>query len=352
MPGKVRLLVILFFITSLSTFASVNAQQTATIFGSAAVAPVVEEAPSDPANPISADPAALNDQLAKNGEGLIKTIKAAINGDQVAAKSLMENYVLPAAMALILLIVGYLFAKFIGRIVGKTVTKQVDKTLGRFAGNLAKNLIIVMVLIGAMGYFGIDVTSFAAIIAALGFAVGMALQGTLGNFAAGIMLLIFRPYKIDDYIKCGDIEGTVEGLDLFTTSLNTLDNRHIIVPNGKMFGETLEHYTKNEVRRVDVNIGADYNADLDYTRQALEQAIARIPGAVASPAPQVYLCDLGDSSVNWQCRVWCQPGVYWDVRERVTEAAKNAFDEARIGIPFPQMDVHVVGKVLAKQAAA
>ena len=297
-------------------------------------------------------PVIATEDLSQAGEGMVQTIKAAISGDQKATKELMENYLIPAAMALVLLIVGYMVASFIGRVIGSAVTKKVDKTLGRFTGNLVKNVIMVMVLIGALGYFGVDVTSFAAIIAAMGFAVGMALQGTLGNFAAGIMLLVFRPFKIDDYIKCGEFEGTVEGLDLFSTKLNTLDNRHVIVPNGKLFGETLEHYTKNEFRRVDVNIGAEYTADLDYTRQALEQAIDRIPGAVASPAPQVYLMDLGDSSVNWQCRVWCQPAVYWDVRERVTESAKKAFDEARIGIPFPQMDIHVVGKVLAKQAAA
>jgi len=332
MFGNARLFTILFVvITSLSTCALTNGQ--------------------DPEPVVDAEVAATQ-QISKAGEGLVQTIKAAINGDPKATKAVMEEYLLPAAMALILIIVGYLFASFLGRIVGNMVTKQVDKTLGRFAGNLVKNLTMVMVLIGALGYFGIDVTSFAAIIAAMGFAVGMALQGTLGNFAAGIMLLVFRPYQIDDYIKCGDIEGTVEGLDLFSTKLNTLDNRHIIIPNGKLFGETLEHFTKNELRRVDVNIGAEYAADIDYSRQTLEAAIDRIPGAAASPAPQVYLCDLGDSSVNWQCRVWCEPAVYWAVRERVTESAKNAFDDARIGIPFPQMDVHVVGKVLAKQAAA
>ena len=292
------------------------------------------------------------DPVTEVSMGMVQTMKAAISGDQQASKQLMENYLLPAAMALILLIVGYMIASFIGRVIGNAVTKKVDKTLGRFAGNLVKNVIMIMVLIGALGYFGVDVTSFAAIIAAMGFAVGMALQGTLGNFAAGVMLMVFRPFKIDDYIKCGEFEGTVEGLDLFSTKLNTLDNRHVIVPNGKLFGETLEHYTKNELRRVDVNIGAEYAADTEYTRQTLKQAIAQIPGAVASPPPQVYLVDLGDSSVNWQCRVWCEPAVYWDVRERVTEAAKNSFDDARIGIPFPQMDIHVVGKVLAKQAAA
>ena len=295
--------------------------------------------------------AVVSNQLTDAGAGLVSTIKSAIQGNQKSMQELMNNYLLPSAMALILLIVGYMVASFIGRIVGASVSKRVDKTLGRFAGKMVKNGIMIMVFLGGLGYFGVDVTSFAAIIAAVGFAVGMALQGTLGNFAAGIMLLVFRPFKVDDYISVNGVEGTVEEVDLFTTKLNTLDNRHLVVPNGKIFGETMENFTKNQYRRVDVNVGADYSADLERTRHTLQQAIAEISGSVASPAPQVYLCDLGDSSVNWQCRCWCDPADYWDVRERMTEEVKNALDAAAIGIPFPQLSVNVAGKFLSKRAA-
>lgn len=205
----------------------------------------------------------------------------------------------------------------------------------------------------------INVAGFAAILAAAGFAIGMALQGTLGNFAAGVMLLIFRPFKIDDYIVVADTEGTVEEIDLFTTRLNALDNRHLIIPNGEIFGAKLENYSRNQVRRVDVNVGAAYSADLDSTRAALLRAVSKVceqtaeaVGSVDTPQAQVYLMELGASSVNWQLRVWCCPEDYWDVRERLTAAAKVSLDQSGISIPFPQMDVHVVGKVLAKAAAA
>ncbi|MEM7316680.1 MAG: mechanosensitive ion channel family protein, partial [Planctomycetota bacterium] len=191
-------------------------------------------------------------------------------------------------------------------------------------------------------------TSFAAILAAAGFAVGMALQGTLSNFAAGVMLLVFRPFKVGDYISVAGSEGVVEEIDLFTTRMNSLDNRHLIVPNSSIFGETIENFTKNDLRRVDVNVGAEYKADLRHTRQVLSDAIAVIPGGVSDPAPEVYLVELADSSVNWQCRVWCRPENYWEVRQRVTTVAKDALDNAGIGIPFPQMDLHVITNLAAQ----
>lgn len=285
------------------------------------------------------------------GHGLVETIRSAIQGDSVALKTLTDDYLIPAGMVIILMIVGFMIASFVGRFLGTMVSTKVDKTLGKFSSKMVRNVIMIIVALGVLSHFNIDVTSFAAILAAAGFAVGMALQGTLGNFAAGIMLLMFRPFKVDDYVKLGDYEGTVEEIELFTTQLNTVDNRRLIIPNGKIYGETMVHFTKNDCRRVDVNVGADYSADLNYTRQILEQAISEIEGADSSREIQVYLCDLGDSSVNWQCRVWCQPQAYWDVRERVTFAVKEAMDKGGIAIPYPQVDVNMVGKVFAKTAA-
>lgn len=289
-------------------------------------------------------------QMQEVGKGLVNTIRNAIAGDAAAMKQLTDEYLIPAGVVIILMMVGLIIASFVGRVIGGIISSKVDKTLGKFSSKMIRNVIMFIVLLGVLSHFEIDVTSFAAILAAAGFAVGMALQGTLGNFAAGIMLLVFRPFKIDDYVKLGDREGTVEEIGLFTTHLDTVDNRRLIIPNGQIYGETMVHYTKNDTRRVDVNVGADYSADLKYTRRILEEAIAEIDGADSSKAPQVYLCDLGDSSVNWQCRVWCNPQRYWDVRERVTEAVKEAMDKGAIGIPYPQLDVNVVGKVLAKAA--
>ena len=292
----------------------------------------------------------MADHTKEATEKIAATLKKAIKGEPEAIQTLMSDYVFPAAVAIVTLFVAYMVASFIGRWIGTTVSQKVDKTFGKFVGKAIRNVIMAGVLFMVLQKFGIDVASFAAVIAAVGFAIGMAFQGTLSNFAAGIMLLVFRPFKVDDYIVVAGTEGTVEEIDMFTTRLNTLDNRHVIVPNSEIFGSQMENYTRNEFRRVDVNVGAAYSADIEMTRRVLEQAIANIPGGVAVPEPQVYLCELGDSAVAWQCRVWCRPTDYWAVRQDMTQAAKQSLDQAGIGIPFPQVDVNVIGKVLARAA--
>ena len=278
------------------------------------------------------------------------TLKKAIQGDSSAMSELASSYAMPALMALIFLFVGYMIASFAGRMIGNIVMKRVDQTLGKFLSKLIKNLIMFMVLLGTLGFFGVDVTSFAAILAATGFAVGMALQGTLSNFAAGIMLLVFRPFKVDDYIKVAGTEGTVEEIDLFTTRLNSLDNRHLIVPNSQIFGNLLENFSHNDLRRVDVGVGTDYSNNIHQVRMVLEAAIQNIPGMVIDPEPQVYLIELGASSIDWQLRVWCHNSDYWAVREKMICLVKDALDKANVGIPFPQMDINVAGKALSQAA--
>ena len=265
--------------------------------------------------------------------------------------SLAVRFVIPASCALLFLFVCYLVASFVGRRVGQFVAKRVDLTLGRFLTRAIKTTVMVLGLLAVLTQFGVNVTSFAALLAAVGFAVGMALQGTLSNFAAGIMLMVFRPFKVEDYVVVDGVEGVVEEIDLFTTRVNTLDNRHIIVPNGQIFGNTIQNFSRNEFRRVDVVVGTDYEADLDKTRLALINAAKNIPGMVASPAPQIAMIGLGASSVDWEARVWCRPEDYWAVREILMDRVKRALDQAGIGIPYPQMDVHVAGRILSKVAA-
>ncbi|MDB4766968.1 mechanosensitive ion channel family protein, partial [bacterium] len=267
-------------------------------------------------------------------------------------KSLMGDYFAKAFLALAVAWISYIIASAVGRYVGGLVSRKVDLTLGKFLTKAVRNLLMIVVAMGVLSYFNVDVTGLAAVLAAVSFAIGMALQGTLGNFASGVMLLLFRPFKVDDYIVLSDTEGTVEEIDLFTTRINTLDNRHVIVPNGEIFGSKLENYTRNKLRRVDVNVGAAYSADLDRTREALERAVMSVPEGVTSPPPQVYLKELGGSSVDWQLRVWCEPVNYWDVRENLTAAAKQQLDLANIGIPFPQMDIHVIEQAKAASRAA
>lgn len=217
---------------------------------------------------------------------------------------------------------------------------KVDPTLGKFFSNLARYTVLIVGGLAVLGFFGISVASFAAILAAVGFAVGLALQGTLSNFSAGIMLLIFRPFKVGDVVSAAGITGKVAEIDLFTTDFDTADNRRIVVPNGKIFGNTIENITFHDTRRVDVAVGTAYDANLDAVRTTLLAVAAQVEGGLPLPAPQVYLQELADSSINWTIRVWAPTPDYWAVRERVTQQAKEALDAAGIGIPFPQLDVH------------
>jgi small conductance mechanosensitive channel len=222
-----------------------------------------------------------------------------------------------------------------------------DATLAKFFGTVARWTVIVLAVIGCMGVFDIQTASFAAMLAAAGLAVGLALQGTLSNFASGIMLLLFRPFKVGDWISVAGHNGIVDAIDLFVITLDTSDNRRIIIPNSEVFGSTIENWTYHKARRVEINVGTDYPENLDQVRTVLEKAAAGVPGQHEDYPSQVFLSDLGDSSINWQVRVWSapQPASYWAVWQATTLAVKKALDEAEIGIPFPQMDVHLDGRL-------
>ena len=294
------------------------------------------------------------DTTKKVTSNVVTLLKNAFSGGDQSQAAIKEltGLLAPAVLTVAVCWISYIVASAIGRYVGNMVATKVDLTLGKFLTKAIRNLLMIVVAMGVLSYVGVDITGLAAALAAVSFAVGMALQGTLGNFASGVMLLLFRPFKVDDYIVVADTEGTVEEIDLFTTRINTRDNRHVIVPNGELFGSKLENYTRNELRRVDVNVGADYSADLDRTRQALERAVMSISESEVSPPPQVYLVALGASSVDWQLRVWCKGQLYASVKEELTAAAKTQLDIAGIGIPYPQMDIHVVSQMAAAKAAA
>jgi small conductance mechanosensitive channel len=247
-------------------------------------------------------------------------------------------------------IVGVLVALFIAWMIAGGVKRwmlrgftaaKFDPTLGKFFANLARWGILIAAVLGCLGVFGVDTTSFAAVIGAAGLAIGLAFQGTLANFSAGVMLLVFRPFKVGDVVTTAGVTAQVVEIELFTTELRTPNAVRIIVPNSSIFGANIENFTHYGDRRADVNVGCEYSADIDETRAVLEKAIANIEGAVTDPAPQVYLMDLGGSSVDWQLRCYCAPADFFAVRERMVRAAKYALDEAGIGIPFPQMDVHL-----------
>ena len=244
--------------------------------------------------------------------------------------------------AILLLIVTVIVAGWAKRATRRMVERSdLDPTLAAFFSSLARYTVLILGGLAVLGVFGISVASFAAILAAAGFAVGLALQGTLSHFAAGVMLLTFRPFGIGDKVSAADVTGKIVEIGLFTTLFDTPDNRRIIVPNGAIFGSTIENHSHHDIRRVDVGVGTDYGADLTETRTVLEEVATSIEGGLSDPAPQVYLSELGASSIDWAVRVWAPTEEYWTVRERLTNQIKEALDARDIGIPYPQMDVHL-----------
>jgi small conductance mechanosensitive channel len=243
---------------------------------------------------------------------------------------------------LVFLIVAYFLAKWLGAIVSRALIKaHVEKTLSGFLGSMARWAFLAIALVACLGYFGFATTSFAAVIGAAGLAIGLSLQGSLGNLASGVMLLIFRPFKAGDLVEIGGELGTVEEIQLFSTQMDTPDMRRIIMPNGSVFGSTIENLTFHPKRRVEVDVGVEYSADLDRTREVLMEAARGVPGILEDPEPTVFLWGLGGSSVDWKVRVWANTADFWDIRDAATRAVKVALDSAGLGIPFPQMDVHL-----------
>ncbi len=238
------------------------------------------------------------------------------------------------------LIIGYCVAKLLSRFTTKACTRaKLDETLSTFFGRTVFWLILVIVMIACLSIFGIETTSLAAVVGAAGLAIGLAFQGTLSNLAAGVMIIVFRPFKLHDFITVGGQSGSVEVIDLFTTTLVTLDNRVIIVPNSAVSSATIENVTGKEIRRVDVNVGVAYSTNIAKARETILKG-CKVEGALEDPAPSAYLLELGPSSILFSARVWCKTADYWGVRERVTENVKNELDAAGIEIPFQQIVVH------------
>jgi len=254
----------------------------------------------------------------------------------------LMGYAVNVGGALIILVGGFIVAGWLGRLVLRTADRRgFDATLGKFFSNIVRYVAIALAVITALSACGVETTSFAAVLGATGLAVGLALQGTLGNVAAGVMLIIFRPFKVGDYVTVGGQSGTIDEVSLFAVTMTTPDNRVITVPNGQVFGNVIENVTARDTRRVQVTVGVEYSADLDRTREVLEKVVASIPQRIDEPAAQVVCGSLGASSVDWHCRVWVKTGDFWPATEALTVAIKKALDEAGIGIPFPQMDVHL-----------
>ena len=255
---------------------------------------------------------------------------------------LITFYGVKVIAALVIFIVGRWAAGISRSLLQKVMEKKrVDQTIISFVGNLTYSAILAFVVIAALSKLGLQTTSFVALIGAAGLAVGLALQGSLSNFAAGVLMIIFRPFKAGDYIEGGGMAGSVSEINIFTTIMKTPDNKKLIVPNATMMASNIVNYSAYETRRVDFTIGVGYNDDLKKVRQVLDELIAKESRVLKDPEPMVAVSELADSSVNFVMRLWTRTEDYWDVYFAVTEAVKMRFDEEGISIPYPQQDVHM-----------
>ena len=251
-------------------------------------------------------------------------------------------YGLKIVIALLILFFGRIIAKLVSKIVGRLMERsKIDPTIIRFVSSLTYIALIAFVIIAALGQLGIQTASFIAVVGAAGLAIGLALQGSLANFAAGFLMIIFKPFKVGDYIEGGGVAGTVEEISIFTTILTSPDNKTIIVPNAKLTEDNIVNWTVKGTRRVDMVMGIGYGDDIDKARQVINDVLAAESRLLKDPAPLVAVVELADSSVNFVVRPWVKASDYWGVYFDLTEKMKKAFDANGISIPFPQRDVHV-----------
>jgi small conductance mechanosensitive channel len=240
----------------------------------------------------------------------------------------------------------YFIGKFVVRLVVRAVAtvmqkQEVDKTLETFICNLVRTVLMVVVFIAAIGAIGIQTTSFIAIFGAAGLAVGLALQGSLSNFASGVLIVLFRPYRVGDWVEAAGISGGVEQVQILTTILKTGDNKQIIVPNSQIMNSIITNYSANDTRRVDMVVGVSYSDDIDKVRATIKELIAAEDRILPEPAATIAVSALADSSVNFVVRPWVKSSDYWGVMFDMTEAIKKRFDKENISFPFPQQDVHI-----------
>ena len=220
---------------------------------------------------------------------------------------------------------------------------KVDQLLINFAVSILYWTLLLIVVIATLSALGIDTTALIALLGAAGIAVGIALQDSMKNFASGVLLVIFRPFNVDDFVEAGGTTGLVEEITLFTTQMRTPDNRSVIVPNGAIYADTITNYSARETRRVDMVFGIGYDDDMRKAQEIILDILKADERVLSEPEPVVVLGELADSSVNFNVRPWCRNEDYWGVKADVTEKIKLAFDENGISIPYPQMDVHVNG---------
>lgn len=259
------------------------------------------------------------------------------------AMNLTAQYGMSVLGALIILIIGFWAAGFFKRLTQKALDKsgRIDKTITIFMAGVVRYAILILTIVAVLDRFGVETTSLVALLGAAGLAVGLAMQGTLSNIAAGVMLLFFRPFRVGDFVDAGGISGTVDSINLFTTDMNTADNVHIVVPNSKIWGQAITNYSHNETRRLDIPVGISYSSDIDRALEVARKVVTADERVLDEPAPVFATGELADSSVNLIIRGWTRTGDFWQAKWDLTKAIKEAFDREGIDIPFPHRTVQL-----------
>jgi len=258
------------------------------------------------------------------------------------APNLIVSYGIQLLLALLILVLGkWLVGIAANTIVNTMNKKNVDKTISNFVGSIARTVLLAVVVIASLGQLGIETASFVAIIGAAGLAVGFALQGSLSNFASGVLLILFRPIRSGDFVEVAGQAGVVNEVGIFSTIMKSGDNKVIIIPNSNIMGSNIINYSLEDTRRIDMVIGIAYDADIRKAKAVLEEIIAAEERVLTEPGTTIAVAELADSSVNLVFRPWVNAGDYWPTKFALLEAVKLRFDEDNIGIPFPQVDVHI-----------
>jgi small conductance mechanosensitive channel len=258
------------------------------------------------------------------------------------AQALATEFGVDLIAAIAIFVIGRWIANIVTKAIRRLMERaDVEPTLVKFLSNIIRTLLLLFVILAAISQLGVQTTSLIAVLGAAGLAVGLALQGSLSNFAAGVLIIIFRPYKVGDYIEAAGTAGTVDEVQIFTTVLKTPDNKKIIVPNSQITGDTITNYSAHDTRRVDFTFGIGYGDDIDKAKKIIEEVLTSDERVLKDPAPQIVVSELADSSVNIVARPWAAAADYWGLKFDVTETVKKRFDAAGISIPFPQRDVHI-----------
>jgi small conductance mechanosensitive channel len=260
--------------------------------------------------------------------------------------TILNTYIIPwgtkVILALLVFIVGRWIAKLLTKALQKLMTKgDVDQMLVSFLGNIAYTALLAVVVLAALEQLGVNTTSALAILGAAGLAVGLALKDSLSSFAAGVMLIIFRPFKLGDFVEAGGVSGVVEEIRIFHSVLKTGDNREITMPNAQIYSGTIVNYSARDTRRIDLVIGIGYEDDIKKARDLISRILEADETVLKDPAPTVMLLELGASSVDFAVRPWVKSGDYWTTRAALLEAIKTTFDREGVSIPYPQQDIHL-----------